>query len=128
MEKDPRLICETETYAILGACFEVYKELGNGFLESVYQEALAREFSAREIPYVAQPILEVNYKGSALEQYYKPDFICFDSVIVELKTAFQLMEEHKSQIINYLKATNLKVGMLVNFGHFPLLEHQRFVL
>jgi len=128
MQEEPKLLFELETYNILGACFEVYKELGNGFLEAVYQESLTQEFNLRQIPFVAQPILEIAYKKNPLNQTYKPDFICYDKVIVELKTASKLTDEHKSQIINYLKATKLKVGLLVNSGHYPLLEHERFII
>lgn len=122
------LLFEQETFSILGACFEVYKELGCGFLEPVYQEALEREFSFNNIPYIAQPVLEIAYKGMQLHQYYKPDFICFDKIIVELKTVSALLDGHRSQLRNYLKATKLKVGLLINFGHYPLLEHERFIL
>lgn len=122
------LLYEQETFSLLGACFEVYKELGCGFLEPVYQEALEREFKSNQIQYIAQPLLEISYKGLQLNQFYKPDFICYNKIIVELKTVSALLDIHRSQLRNYLKATNLKVGLLINFGHHPLLEHERFII
>ena len=117
-----------ESYAIQGACFEVYKEKGNGFLEAVYQECLGIEFSMRNIPFKTQPKLALTYKGRSLDQIYRPDFICFDSVIVEIKAVSALLDEHRAQLFNYLKATGLKLGLLVNFGHHPRLEYERIVL
>jgi GxxExxY protein len=122
------LIYETETFNILGACFEVYKELGNGYLEPVYQECLQVEFAKRQIPFISQPVLELSYKEVILQQTYKPDFICYDKIIVELKAISLLLDEHKSQVLNYLKATNLKVGLLINFGHYPLIQHLRLII
>ncbi len=121
------LICQEETYRILGACFEVYKEKGCGFAEPVYQESLEIELGLQGIPYSAQPELTLEYKGKRLRQFYKPDLICFDKAIVELKAVSALADEHRAQVHNYLKATGLKVGLLVNFGHHPLLEHERIV-
>jgi GxxExxY protein len=120
------LIYEQETYKILGACFEVYKQKGCGFTEPVYQECLAIEFEIQEIPFVAQPKLELEYKGRVLDQFFKPDFICFDKIIVEIKSLSELIEANKSQTINYLNATNFDLALLINFGHFPKLEHKRF--
>jgi len=107
---------------------EVYKEMGNGFLESVYQECLAKEFQRRQIPYVTQPAIELTYKNDILQQTYKPDFVCYGKIIIELKVTHNLMPEHRAQLLNYLRATQMKVGYLINFGHFPLLEHERFIL
>jgi GxxExxY protein len=128
LDSKKKLIFEEETYSIIGACFEVYKELGNGFLESVYQECLIREFEIRKISFLNQPLLELTYKGLSLNQTYKPDFICFNKIILELKAISDILDEHRSQIMNYLKATNLKVGLLINFGHYPLLEYERFII
>lgn len=122
------LVHERETYEILGACFEVYKMKGCGFLEGVFQECLAIEFQIRGIPAKAQVPMALEYKGRPLLHTYIADFICFDKVIVELKAVSKLTDEHRAQIQNYLHATGLKVGLLVNFGHFPKIEHERYVL
>jgi GxxExxY protein len=114
-----------ECYAIQGAIFEVYKTFGCGFLESVYQESLELELRLRQIPFVAQPVLFLNYKGVQLQQTYKPDFICYGQIIMELKAASNLASEHEAQLLNYLKATNFKLGLLVNFGHYPKVEIKR---
>jgi GxxExxY protein len=121
------LIYREESYAIMGACFEVYKEKGPGFLEAVYQECLALEFDLKKIPAVGQPKLKLAYKGVELKQTYEPDFICFGKIVVELKAVSQLADEHRAQLHNYLKATGHKLGLLVNFGHFPQLEYERVV-
>jgi GxxExxY protein len=120
MEKDKK------TYKIIGAAMEVHKEMGCGFLEGVYQEALEIEFRVQGIPYKAQPVIEIFYKGKPLEKKYQPDFICFDDVIVEIKALEHLSGIEEAQIINYLNATKLKVGLLINFGSKSL-EHKRFV-
>ena len=117
---------DQKTYAIIGAAMEVRKELGNGFLEAVYQEALEREFTYQEIPNKSQPSVKIEYKGKPLKKRYEPDFICYDEVIVEIKAMDKLSGVEYAQIINYLKATNLKVGLLINFGSKSL-EHKRFV-
>jgi GxxExxY protein len=123
-----QLVHERETYEILGACFEVYKEKGCGFLEGVFQESLGIEFELRAIPAKAQVPIGLDYKGRPLSHRYVADFICYDKVIVELKAVSNLCDEHRAQMQNYLHATKLRVGLLVNFGHFPKVEHQRFVL
>lgn len=122
------ILYEAESYKIRGACFEVYKTLGNGFLESVYQEALAKEFRLRKIPFREQKPLKISYKGEILEQTYKPDFVCEDKIIVELKAVSALSNEHEAQLIKYLKITGMRVGFLVNFGHFPQAEIKRMIL
>ena len=118
---------EKETFLIRGAIFEVYKEMGCGFLEAVYQECMQKEFSKQEIPFQAQIELTLTYKTIKLHQVYKPDFICFDKIIVELKAVKVLTDEHRAQIQNYLKATGLKLGLLVNFGHYPKVEIERII-
>lgn len=123
-----KLIHEEETYRIRGACFEVYKEKGCGFLEAVFQECLEMEFQIQGIPFVAQPELALGYKGRPLRQKYKPDFICYGKVLVELKAVSKLTDEHRAQVINYLHATGLRVGLLVNFGHYPKVEDERIVV
>ena len=123
-----KLLFENETYAIRGAAFEVYKEMGCGFLEAVYQECLIKEFQRQNIPFLPENELELSYKGEHLELTYKPDFICFSQIIVELKAVKELDDVHRAQIFNYLKATGMKVGLLINFGHFPDVQIERFVL
>ncbi len=122
-----KLIHEKETYEILGACFEVYREKGCGFLEAVYQECLEIEFELRGIPARALVPLSLTYKDRPLKKRYEADFVCFNKVLVELKAVSGLTDEHRAQVQNYLNATGMKVGLLVNFGHFPLVEHERFV-
>ena len=115
------------TYRIMGACFEVYKEKGCGFLEPVYQECLDIEFRLQGIPAESLKQLNLDYKGHALKKTYEADFICLGSVLIELKAVSELTDKHRSQVINYLKATGLKVALLINFGHHPGLEYERFV-
>lgn len=110
------LLYSDETFRIRGAIFEVSNAMGPGFLEAVYQECLAMEFQARGLPFRAMPGLTLSYKGSRLRQTYSPDFICFESIIVELKAGRELAPEHHAQVFNSLKATGLRVGLLVNFG------------
>lgn len=119
------LIYKEESYAIMGACFSVYKDKGCGFLEAVYQECLEIEFEFQRIPFVNQKTLDLFYRGRKLNSIYKPDFICFDKIIVELKAVQNITEEHKAQVINYLKATGYELGLLVNFGHFPKIQSER---
>ena len=119
---------EKETYAIRGAAFEVYKEMGCGFLEAVYQECMERELRMREVPFQPQDTLCLSYKGEPLIQIYKPDLVCYGEIIVEIKAVKELSDEHRAQLLNYLKAANVKVGLLVNFGHFPAVQIERFVL
>ncbi|MFN4081450.1 MAG: GxxExxY protein [Saprospiraceae bacterium] len=123
-----KIIYKDESYAIQGAIFEVYREMGCGFLEAVYQECLEREMRARNIPFVAQAELNLTYKGEPLLQKYKPDIICYDKIIIELKAVKQIAPEHEAQVINYLKATNMKLGLLVNFGAYPKADIRRFAL
>ncbi len=126
MEK-AELVFKEESYRIVGACFEVYKEKGSGFLEAVYQECLAIEFGDQNIPFCEKPRLRLEYKGRTLKQEYEPDFLCFDEIVVEIKAIKTLADEHRAQVINYLKSTGKQLGLLVNFGHYPMIEHERFV-
>ena len=94
----------------------------------MYQECLQKEFTARRVPFVAQPSLALSYKGQPLEQFFRPDFICFDKIVIELKAVKEIVSEHKAQILNYLKATGMRVGLLVNFGSHPRATVTRLVL
>jgi len=116
------LIYREEAYDISGACMEVYRTLGNGFLEAVYQECLEIELRKRAIPFHSQRPLALIYHGQLLNQTYKPDFICYGKIIVEIKAVSKLAGEHQAQVMNYLKATGYQLGILYNFGHYPLLE------
>jgi GxxExxY protein len=122
------LLHAEETFAIKGAVFDVNRHMGAGFLEAVYQECLAMEFKARAIPFVPLPSLALTYKGVPLRQRYQPDFVCFDKIIVELKAVRELAPEHRAQVLNYLQATGLRVGLLVNFGNAPKARIERLVV
>ena len=124
MEED--YLYERETYQIIGAMMEVHKILGCGFLEAVYQEALAIEFEKQKIPFVKEKKLLLFYKGIQIEKFYIADFVCFDKIIVELKALSALTSTHDSVMINYLKATKLKVGLLANFGERSL-KYKRLI-
>ena len=117
---------DERTYRIIGCAMEVHKELGCGFLEAIYQEALGREFGIQGIPNRAQPIIEIFYKGKPLDKKYQPDFVCYEEIILEIKAISSLTGVEEAQLINYLKATGLKVGLLINFGAKSL-EHKRLV-
>ncbi len=119
---------EDEIFAVRGAVFEVYREMGNGFLEAVYQECLAKELAGRGVPHVAQWELAIRYKGEALEQTYRPDFVCYDKLIVEIKAVKAIAVEHKAQVLNYLKVAGMEVGLLVNFGSYPQAQIERLIL
>lgn len=123
-----QLIYPDECYKLVGACFEVYKEKGCGFLESVFQECLKLELGFQGIPFQPQKVLRLEYKGRPLEQGFVADFVCFDKIIVELKAVSRLADEHRAQVLNYLHATGYKLGLLVNFGHHPKPEWERLVL
>ena len=108
-----------ECYAIRGAIYEVYRELGNGFKEEVYQQCLEREFAARGIPFDAKRELRIFYKGEPIDKTYIPDFLCFEKVIVEIKAVEALTREHRAQLMNYLRLTKCRLGLLVNFAAYP---------
>lgn len=118
------LLFEQESYAILGACFEVYKQKGCGFLEPVYQRCLQIELSLRSVPAVAKPGLQLDYKGTILDLTYEPDFVCFGKIILEIKAVSALDDVFRAQVHNYLKATGFELGLLVNFGAHPKLEYE----
>ena len=119
------LLFKNEAYSIIGACFEVYNEHRNGFLESVYHESLIYEFMDRKIPAVSEPQLQIRYKTRTLKATCKPDFVCFGKIIVELKAVRDLANEHRAQLLNYLKATGFELGLLVNFGQEGQLQWER---
>ena len=119
-QQDPR------SFAIIGAAMEVHRRLGHGFLEGVYQEALELELSERKVPFRREAELPIHYKGHALKTIYRADFLCYDSVIVELKAVTQVGKPEEAQILNYLKASGFQVGLLLNFGT-PSLMYRRFV-
>lgn len=123
-----RILYKDESYAIRGAIYEVYKTMGAGFLEAVYQECLEHELIERGIPYRSQDDIEICYKGKTLKQFYRADIVCYDCVIIELKAVKALLPEHEAQLYNYLKATKMKIGLLVNFGHYPQVEIKRIVV
>jgi GxxExxY protein len=123
--KMAEILFKDESYKIMGACFEVYKSKGCGFSESVYQECLAIEFELQGIPFVSQPAFEMEYKGRKLDQFVRPDFLCYGKIIVELKALERLTDICRAQVLNYLSATNFDLGILVNFGHFPKIEYDR---
>ncbi|MBM9548050.1 GxxExxY protein [Leptospira sp. 201903074] len=124
---ESELIYEEESFKIRGAIFQVYKEMGSGFLESVYQECLELELKKNQIPFQSQPELLLQYKGEKLLRKFVPDLIAFEKIIIEIKAVKNLAPEHRAQLINYLKASNLKLGFLVNFGHYPQVEIERVV-
>ena len=123
-----KLLHAEETHALLGACFEVYKVKGCGFLEAVFHECLELELLDRNIPFESHPRLTLEYKGRLLKQVYQPDLVCYGKVIVEIKAVAKLADEHRAQVHNYLHATGLRVGLLVNFGHYPLVQYDRIVV
>jgi GxxExxY protein len=116
------LIYKDETYAIIGAAMEVYNELGPGFLEAIYQEAFELELTGRRIPFIHQSTLTVIYKGKLLAKSYSPDLVAYDKIVIELKATNQLSSIEQAQLLNYLKATNYKLGLLINFGHSNCLD------
>ena len=121
------LIYPDESYAIMGACFEVYNDKGCGFLEPVYHDCMEIELGLRKIPFVHEALLTLSYKGIALKHPYSPDFTCWKKIILELKACEILTDAHVAQILNYLNATGYELGLLVNFGHYPKLESKRIV-
>lgn len=120
------LIYKTEAYKIIGAAMEVHKELGPGFLEAVYQEALEIELHKQKIPYEREKLMNIFYRGIKLKKRYAADYVCYDKIIVEVKALSALSSDHEAQILNYLKTTSLKLGLLINFGTKSL-QYKRLV-
>jgi len=123
-----QLLYKDECYRIMGACFEVYKELGCGLKEPVYHEALQEEFRIQGLPAIHEPTYEISYKGKLLKSTFEPDFVCFGEIVVELKSVKELSQAHEAQVQNYLRAGKMKLGILVNFGHYPKIDWKRIVL
>lgn len=121
------LVYQQEAYQIIGACFEVYNQCGSGFLEPVYQECLQLELTAQKIPFTSQPVLPITYKGIQLQQVFRPDFVCFGKIIIEIKAVSELTDIFRAQLHNYLKITGYELGLLVNFGKYPKLQYERIV-
>ena len=120
MNKSNNIQFQNEVFAIIGAAMEVQNELGRGFLELVYHEAFNIELRLRGIPFETEKLITISYKGHFLERTYKADLVCYDKIVVELKSVDKLKTEHTAQLLNYLKATNMPMGILINFGELPL--------
>jgi GxxExxY protein len=123
-EEKTELIYKDESYAIIGACFAVYRDKGCGFLEPVYHECLQIEQGFQRIPFLSKL---PQYRGRTLIQTFSPDFVCYDRIILETKAVSELCEEHRAQVLNYLSATDYKLGLRVNFGHYPGMEYERLL-
>lgn len=128
MNTNKDILYKEESFAIIGACFNVYNDKGHGFLEPVYQECMGIELAFQEIPAEPQKKLNLFYRGRKLEHFYQPDFICFEKIILELKAVDKITDAHRAQVLNYLHATGYKLGIIVNFGHYPKLEYERIAL
>ena len=122
------LLYREEAYRIVGACMAVHKDKGNGFVEPVYQDALEIELELSGIPFDAQRNYQIHYRDRPLKHAHTPDLLCFDKIIVELKAAKALTDEHRAQLMNYLKVTGLQLGLLINFGSYPRLEWERIII
>ena len=126
MDAPSKILFKDESYAIVGACMKVHRALGPGFLEAVYEEVLEKEFIIQNIPYKKQVQLDLYYEGVKLKKHYRADFVCYDSIIVELKAVAKIPSVFYAQLQNYLKCTNMELGMLINFGT-PSLTYKRIV-
>lgn len=122
------LLFREEVFRIVGACMAVHKDKGNGFAEPVYQDALEIELELAGIPFEAQRNYQIFYRGRPLKHSYTPDLLCYGQIILELKAARALVDEHRAQVLNYLKVTGLRLGLLINFGSHPRLEWERIIL
>jgi len=127
-EKLEKIIFKKESYELQGVIFEVYRKMGSGFLEAVYQECLEKEFELRNIPFQSQAEITLSYKYIPLKQTYKADFVCYDLILIEIKAVSEISDTHKAQLLNYLKATRYKLGLLVNFSSYPKVGIERIVL
>jgi GxxExxY protein len=122
------LLYREECYRLVGACMAVHQDKGNGFVEPVYQDAVEIELELSAIPFDPHRNYPIHYRGRLLKRTYTPDLLCFDKIILELKASRCLTDEHRAQVLNYLKVTGLQLGLLVNFGSYPRLEWERIVL
>ena len=121
------ILCKDESYAVMGACFEVYSVMGSGFLERMYQECLEIEFSSRKIPAFSQCPVRLSYKYRELRSTYVPDFVCYGKMILEVKGVSEISDSHRAQVLHYLRASGLRLGLLVNFGRSRSLQWERLV-
>ena len=121
------LIYKDESYVIIGVCFAVYKDKGCGFHEPVYHECLEIELEFQGIPLLSKPPQTLQCRGRTLTQTFSPDFLCYERIILEIKALSALVDEHRAQVLNYLAATGCKLGLLVNFGHYPRIEYERLL-
>ena len=124
-EEKAELIYKDESYIIIGSCFAVYKDKGCGFLEPVYHECLEIELEFQRIPFLSKRPQTLQYRGRTLVQTFSPDFICYNKIVLEIKAVSELIDEHRAQLLNYLSATGCGLGLFVNFGHYPRVEHER---
>ncbi len=122
------LLFEPESNLVLGACFEVFKDKGAGFLESVYHECLKIELGLRQIPFLSKHKLLLTYKGVTLDSTFEPDFICYDKIILEIKATTELNDIHRAKVLHYLHSSSCRVGYLINFHSHPKLQYERYVL
>jgi GxxExxY protein len=122
------MLYKEEVYQIIGAAMEIYNQLGNGFLEGVYQDAMGIELAIRKIPYSEQVPIEITYKGQTPRHHYQPDMVLFDKIILEMKAISALGANEEAQLLNYLKASGMQLGLLINFGSKAKLEWKRFIL
>jgi GxxExxY protein len=126
-EEKTELIYKDESYAIIGACFAVYRDKGCEFLEPVYHECQEIEQEFQRIPFLSKPSQTLQYRGRTLIQTFSPDFICYDKIILEIKAVSELCDEHRPQVLNYLSATDCKLDLLVNFEHYPGMQYERLL-
>ena len=126
-KEELQLVYKDESYAVIGPCFAVYRNNGCGFLEPVYPECLEIELEFQRAPFQSRPSQTLQYRGRTLVQTFTPDFICYDNIIFEIKAVSALADEHRAQVLNYLSASGCKLGLLVNFGHYPKLEYERLL-
>lgn len=121
------ILHKEECYRVLGACFAVYKDKGHSFTEAIYHECLEIELEEQRIPFFSKPQMTLSYRGRTLAHTFQPDFLCFEKIILEIKAVTDLAKEHRSQLLNYLHAADLDLGLLVNFGHHPKIQHERLL-
>ena len=126
MDSDNKILFKEESFKIIGACMKVHRSLGAGFLEAVYEEALEKEFQTQKIPFKRQVKLDLYYENQKLKKQYRADFICYDTIVLEIKAVSQIPATFYAQLKNYLKCTNMELGILINFG-MPSLNYKRII-